>query len=227
MRLKNLILGDMKFQYKYGFYAVYLILVILYSCILFALPEGWREKAADIMILTDPAAMGLFFMGAILMLEKSQRVINSIAVSPVETWEYIISKAVSISIISVLVALVLSLISGKSNVFGTLTGTFLGSIIFTMLGLWIAMKVKTLNSFMVCTVPIEIIFFVPAILYLFGIQSKWMLLLPACAIMHMYMGYDSYFFLCLLICVIWSTLILYLVNKTFAKVVRNMGGMKL
>ena len=30
MRLKNLILGDIKFQFKYGFYFLYLFLSIIY-----------------------------------------------------------------------------------------------------------------------------------------------------------------------------------------------------
>ena len=76
MRLKNLILGDIKFQFKYGFYFLYLFLSIIYICIINVFPTFMREKIAIIMIYSDPAAMGLFFMGAIVLLEKSQRVLN-------------------------------------------------------------------------------------------------------------------------------------------------------
>lgn len=227
MRIKNLIKGDIRFQYKYGFYGVYVIILILYACILFAFPNDYREKAADIMIMTDPAAMGLFFMGAIFMLEKSQRVINSIAVSPVKVWEYILSKAISIGLISVLVSVVLELISGAGNLLGVIIGTLLGSVIFTMLGLFVAIKVNSLNSFMICTVPFEILFFVPALLYLFGIQNDVMLLHPACAIMHLYMKVDQKFILCMLICVVWAGAILWLTNSVLKKNIRSLGGMKL
>ena len=72
MRLKKLFLLDMRFQAKYGFYFLYAVLTVIYIAVLFALLENWKEKAAVILIFSDPASMGLFFMGAIVLLEKSQ-----------------------------------------------------------------------------------------------------------------------------------------------------------
>lgn len=227
MRLKNLIIGDMRFQYKYGFYLVYVIIVILYSCILFALPESIREKATLIMILTDPAAMGLFFMGAILMLEKSQRVLNTIAVTPVKISEYVISKAISISIISVLVGLILGIINGNRNILGILIGTLFGSVIFTMVGLFIAIHTNSLNSFMIGTVPMELIFFVPAILYLFGFKNDFMLLHPSCAIMQLYMGLTNQVIICILVCIAWSLIVFRITCKSLEKMMKQIGGIKL
>jgi len=74
MRLKALLIGDIRFQFKYGFYFLYLIFTILYVGMLYALPAAWRERAAVLMIFTDPAAMGLYFMGAIVLFEKGERV---------------------------------------------------------------------------------------------------------------------------------------------------------
>jgi fluoroquinolone transport system permease protein len=52
------------------------------------------------MIFSDPAAMGLYFMGAIVLFEKSERVLSAIAVSPVKPREYVLSKLCSIGIVS-------------------------------------------------------------------------------------------------------------------------------
>ena len=57
MRLKNLVLWDMRLQAKYGFYFLYAVLTALYLIVLLALPPAWREKAAAILIFSDPAAM--------------------------------------------------------------------------------------------------------------------------------------------------------------------------
>ena len=70
MRFKKLFLWDLRFQAKYGFYFLYTVLTVIYVTVLFALPESWQEKAAAILIFSDPAAMGLFFMGAIVLLER-------------------------------------------------------------------------------------------------------------------------------------------------------------
>ena len=88
MRLGRLICGDIHFQWKYGFYFIYFILTVLYVCGIAALPEHWKTDIASIMIYSDPAAMGLFFMGAIVLLEKSQKVLNAMVVSPVKISEY-------------------------------------------------------------------------------------------------------------------------------------------
>ncbi|MHB8131355.1 MAG: fluoroquinolone export ABC transporter permease subunit, partial [Mobilitalea sp.] len=151
MRIRNLILGDVKFQLKYGFYFVYAVFTLIYILLLFALPVAAKEKAVTILIYTDPAAMGLFFMGAIVLLEKSQRVLNSIAVSPVKVSEYIISKVVSLGAISTLVGVIISASAGTGNIFGVMIGTFLGSVIFSLFGLMVAAKINSLNQFMVAS----------------------------------------------------------------------------
>ncbi|MFR1297115.1 MAG: hypothetical protein ACLSBH_17740 [Coprobacillus cateniformis] len=60
-----------------------LFLQFFSAFVLVILPETWQETVASLMIYSDPAAMGLFFMGAIVLFEKSQRVLNSLAVSPI------------------------------------------------------------------------------------------------------------------------------------------------
>lgn len=73
MRLGRLICGDIHFQWKYGFYFIYFILTVLYVCGIAALTGHWKTDIASIMIYSDPAAMGLFFMGAIVLLEKKSK----------------------------------------------------------------------------------------------------------------------------------------------------------
>lgn len=92
MRLRSLFLFDMRFQAKYGFYFLYAVLTVIYIVALFAIPDNWREKAAAIFIFSDPAAMGLFFMGATVLLEKTQHTPCTVAVSPVRAVEYIFAK---------------------------------------------------------------------------------------------------------------------------------------
>ena len=54
----------------------------------------------------------MFFMGAIILLEKSQRVTSLFAVSPLKESEYIGSKVLSISLIAVFVAGVAPVLAG-------------------------------------------------------------------------------------------------------------------
>lgn len=113
-------------------------------------------------------------MGAIVLLEKSQGVLNAVAVSPIKTSEYIISKVVSLCFITEIVALIIALAAGVENLLLTLVGTALTSIIFTLIGIIAGTKVNSLNQFIFAIIPIELVCFIPPIFYLFGSwQRLW------------------------------------------------------
>ncbi|NYB75170.1 ABC transporter permease [Sedimentibacter hydroxybenzoicus DSM 7310] len=226
MRLINLIYGDCRFQFKYGFYFIYSIFTIMYVTIVLFLPLEWREKAAAVLIFSDPSAMGLFFMGAIVLFEKSERVLSTIAVSPVRADEYIISKVVSLGIISAISGASIALSADAQNMLIVITGVIAGSALFTLIGLIVAVNINSLNQFVTAAVPIEIIIFTPPILYLFGYDNKFMLLHPGCVIISMISGSSDYI-LFLPIFIIWFLFLYKMARINVIKMFQNLGGIKL
>lgn len=188
MRLINLLLWDMKFQGRYGFYLLYGILTAFYIVLLLSLPQSWKENAAAMLIYSDPAAMGLFFMGAIILLEKSQRVTPFFAVSPIRVWEYVCSRVISLSMLALLVGVPLAAVANLESLPFVLMGTFLASVLFALSGLIIATKITSLNQFILATVPVEIIALVPAILHLFDITPDFIRIYPGNVCMDMITG---------------------------------------
>lgn len=226
MRLGSLFLWDIRFQAKYGFYFLYAVLTAIYTIALFAVPESWKEKTAAILIFSDPASMGLFFMGAIILLEKNQHTPCAFAVSPVRPMEYIIAKVSSLSAISLVVAAILALAAGVNHLHIVLPGTVISSAIFTLLGIIIATKINSLNQFILWTVPLEILCFVPAILHLFKITPAWLRYYPINICMEMVSG-------CapspigILVVLILIAILLVLSKYCVLKMWRSMGGVKL
>ena len=102
MKLKGLILGDIRQQYKYGFYALYTLFTLVYIAVLRILPMQWKELCTTTLIFSDPVLIGLMFMGAIILFEKSEKVMQALAVSPISIHAYILSKVISIGLISLL-----------------------------------------------------------------------------------------------------------------------------
>lgn len=190
MRLRSLFLFDMRFQAKYGFYFLYTVLTAVYIVILLAIPGSWREKAAAVLIFSDPAAMGLFFMGAIVLLEKSQHTPCALAVSPVRAIEYMIAKAGSLSAVSLAVAALLALAADAKHLHIILPGTMISSVVFTLLGMIVATKTESLNQFILWTVPVELACFVPAVLHLFEVTPAWLKYYPANVCMDMVSGHS-------------------------------------
>lgn len=226
MRIIKLILGDIRFQFKYGFYFIYGMFCAIYVFLLFIFPETWRERAASIMIYSDPAAMGLFFMGAIVLLEKSQRVLNALAVSPVKVIEYITAKVISLAFISVLVSLALALVAELQNIPVVLITTALTSIIFTLLGLIVATKINSLNQYIIATVPLEIICFIPPIIYLFAPTAimRWYPLNGSIALISN-SSQNSLYDIVMLLIVIGCLFIV--AHRTTTKMWKSLGGVKL
>ncbi len=226
MRLKSLFLLDMRFQAKYGFYFLYAILTVVYTIILFALPENWREKAAALLIFSDPASMGLFFMGAIVLLEKSQHTPCAFAVSPIRPMEYVIAKISSLSAISLVVSAILALAASVNRLHIVLFGTIISSVIFTLLAIIVATKIISLNQFILWTVPIEIICFVPAILHLFKITPAWLGYYPINVCMEMVSGHAPSAIGLLGVAALMAVL-LVLSKNSVLKMWSSMGGVKL
>ena len=226
MRLGNLFLWDIRFQAKYGFYFLYAVLTLIYTIALFAVPGSWKENTTAILIFSDPASMGLFFMGAIVLLEKSQHTPCAFAVSPVQPMEYIIAKVGSLSAISLVVAAMLAFAASVNNLHIVLLGTVMSSAIFTLLGIIIATKIISLNQFILWTVPIEIVCFVPAILHLFKITPAWLRYYPINVCMDMVSGYAPSG-IGILVVMALTAILLVLSKHCVLKMWGSTGGVKL
>lgn len=227
MRLLNLIKGELRIVMKNGIVFVYTIFTLLYMLIIYLVPESAKIPAAQIAML-DPAAMGIFFMGAMILFEKSQRVQSSIAISPVKVGEYIIAKVVCLLIVALVMSFILGVFAGIGNILLTILGIILTSTLFSIFGLIIACKIKSLNSFIIATVPVEIMMFLPAILYMFdGINSPLWLLTPGVAGISMIIGETKYLWLTLISIITWIIIFFFICKKVVKRSFVMMEEIKL
>lgn len=228
MRLLNLTLNEFRFLYKYGILWIYAAFTILYLCLLALIPESAKQMTAIILVFTDPAAMGLFFMGAVVLLEKSQRVSNTIAVSPVLHSEYIIAKVISIMITGCVVGLIICLFAKVQNIFFVVVGIALSSVLFSLISLIVASRVETLNGFMIATVPFEIVICIPPLLYLFKVISSplWTIHpgVAAMKILHLENGFQI-FDLVSILC--WIVILFIICKNEVRKSFVKLGGVKI
>lgn len=188
MRILYTTLHDMKFQFKYGFYFIYAIMVLFYIVLMEFLPETWRSNATAIILFIDPAALGLFFIGGILLLEKNERVLDALFVSPLEIWEYVLAKAVSLGLISVLVGVVIAIVGlgNKVNFPVLILSLMIGSVLYTFVGMAAGVKAKTVNQYMIITVPAETLLGTPPVLLLFGVKSLFLELMPGSLVLRLF-----------------------------------------
>ena len=186
MRFLSVLKGDIHFQYRYGFYFIYALFTLLYILILQLVSDQWKARAAMLMIYSDPAVLGLFFMGAILQFEKDEHTLHSLVISPLKPYEYVISKLCSLSLIATLVALsIAGFGSIIANPIRIGIAIFIGSFLFSSLGLILATKTETINKFILATVPWLLVITLPAIIYIMRPGSVWMLLHPGICLIEL------------------------------------------
>ncbi len=227
MRLYKLIHADIRFQYKYGFYFLYTVFTLFYIFLIGVIPQEWKKTVSAVLIYSDPAAMGLFFMGAIVLLEKSQRVLDSIAVSPVSVREYIAAKVVSLCVIGVLVGTILAISANNQNIFLTICGLTLSSVLFSLVGIIIAVKINSLNQFVVETVPYLLILSVLPVVSLFFSFGRFMFLHPGAAALGLINGGQENPIIYILVLILWNMGALVICNRAVKKAFLELGGVKL
>jgi len=102
MRLTAALTYDIRLQFRHYFYYAYLIVSIIYVIILRAVPLDFRQTAAVLVIFTDPSTLGFFFLGGIILLERGQKTLEGLFVTPLRVFEYMLSKILSLTLLALL-----------------------------------------------------------------------------------------------------------------------------
>lgn len=182
-RLVSCLKADLLFQFKQGFYFVYLVLLLLYLVLLEQFPADTVKIILPILIYIDPSVLGLFFIGGIVLLEKQQGILSLLHISPLKVSEYLFSKLLTLSFISLLVGVLLSLTSyqGKTDFLILIIGIIVSSVFYTMIGLLVSTKARNVNGYFISIIPWMLLLVIPCFLLLLPRQMFLFNLIPAVA----------------------------------------------
>jgi fluoroquinolone transport system permease protein len=162
----------------------------MYLIILSFLPKDILSVGLPLVVFSDPSVLGLFFIGGIIMLEKTQGILSVLVVSPLRTIEYILSKVISLAFVSVLAAIAITGFSHYENVNWLLVflSTVLTSGIFTLCGIMITAGCNTVNQYMVKTVPYMLLFVLPCFSLIGFPYSDLFTIIPSVAALRLMLG---------------------------------------
>jgi fluoroquinolone transport system permease protein len=232
MRFLSALINDIRYQMKYGFYFLYAFFSAFYITALFLCPQEYKQVVASIIVLTDPAMLGSFFIGGIWLLEKGEGLHSFWGISPLRPIEYILSKAVSLAIISTVSADIIVMIGLRAtvNYFALSIGVFAGSMIFTTIGLIAASFARSVNQYMLLISPLEVIVTLPMILAVFGITHPVLDIIPGMALWRMIsytvgMTDSVEIWLCINL-VVWLGIVFFFANRRIPQALLLDGGEK-
>lgn len=180
--LGTLIAHDARLQYRYGIYPAYAVVVALYVALLQLFGTHLPPWLPAVIIFTDPAALGFFFLGALMMLERSEGVRAALAITPMTSAGYFASKATTLTGMALVACTAILLASrDPANPPLLLLSVALTSIQYVGLGVPIALRFKTVNGYLIGSAILLTPVVAPGLLALLDPFPTWLLVVPAVA----------------------------------------------
>ena len=178
--LLKILKWEMILQLRYNIVTVALILALLYIIVLRSLTNMDITQLLIVLVLSDPVMFGVMFVGVLVLYEKDNNTLNALLVSPMKPSHYLLSKAISLTLIATPVALAIAVFGFgiQLNYLYFLISVVLTSVIFVFLGFAVVSNVKGFNQYVIkfalFTLPVSI-----PVLELFNIaHSKLFYLIP-------------------------------------------------
>ncbi len=179
-RLAALISLDTRLQWRNGIYYAYAFVVGFYALILVYLGAWLPAWAVGVVIYSDPAVLGFFFLGALMMLEKAEGTRTALAIAPVSPGDYFWAKALTLTIVAVIAVAVIGTLAHSSTNWPLLVAaTVLTSIQYIGIGVPIARRFKTVTSYLIGSAGLLIPVVAPGMLALYDPMPAWAIVIPA------------------------------------------------
>jgi len=188
VNVKELISVDLKLGIRTWVYPLYLLAAIFVGLILRAFPEAITQAIAPVILFMEPSLLGITFIGAIILFDKKDNVLGALAVTPLDMREYIWGKVIMMTSMSLVVAIIILLIGIGliEKTLYVLWGVFITSLLYTIMGIGMVAKHKSLDDYFVPLLAIFAISLVP-IFGFYGIVENELL----DAILHLIPSYES------------------------------------
>ncbi|RPA68011.1 ABC transporter permease [Cyclobacteriaceae bacterium YHN15] len=212
-QLAHLLKFDFLLINKNKIITVSLIVTAIYVGVFKALAAmGNIEKLLVLVIFNDPALLGFLFIGVMVLFEKNENTLEVLAVTPIKTSNYILSKSIALTIISLFCcyAMVIAGYGLDFNFIHFTTGTILTTFIFSMLGFVAVAGQSTFNKYILRALGIILLLSLPFLGYFEMVPKIWFVLFPTQPAIDLYdLSFStnpstSEILTAYLLCIIWS-----------------------
>lgn len=179
--LRSMLAWDVRLQRRYGFYAVYVVLTMVFVLGLRALGPELRTDAAVLLIVIDPTVLGFYFIASLVLFEKEEGVLDALVVSPLGDHGYLVSKVITLSLLAVVAATLVAVL-GHGSTPGLailVVGVALSASLFVLVGFVAVARFDSINEYFISAVGWGTILFLPLFGYIGVVETRLFYLLPA------------------------------------------------
>ncbi len=231
MRALQVFFCDIRYQFKYGFYFLYAIIAAAYIAFLYLVPPALQRPAAAFIILTDPATLGFFFVGAMVLLERDEGLHSYYTITPATVTEYVLGKAFSLALVSATAGTVIAaaVFGRQVNFLLLLTGLAVGTPVFTLSGLAVGTASRSVNQYFVFSIPVGVLLIAPTFAIFADVYHPAIEILPATQLLRVIQGalgmlLPHSLLLSLTGLFFWSLLAVWLTGRTFSRYLQKGGN---
>lgn len=181
-RLSATVRWDVVRQFRSGFYYASGFFVLVWAAVFVPLPAGTLDLGLMLpaLMLVNLSVVAFYYVGALVLLEKSEGSLLGIVVSPLRGHEYLLGKVISLTGLAVLesgVLVVLIYGVGFRPLF-LLSGMVLLSGFYVLVGFMVIVRYGSINEFLLPSIVLVTGLIAPAVDY-FGLwQSPFFYLHP-------------------------------------------------
>lgn len=161
---------DFTLLFRHGFVAAYALIGLMYAAIAGALPQAWGAAVLPVMVWSDPVFFGFFFAGATVCLDLAQGTFRALAATPLRPSAYFLVKSANLALLAyaMAVGIALAVCGFAFRPLVLLVAIVLGGAPSALLGAALALRLGSINRFMVAAIPGLLWFSFPVLVYAAG-----------------------------------------------------------
>ncbi len=148
MTFLTLLKWDLKQQFRYKFWHAGSVLTMVWILLFKLIPPEQTSLWLAIVLFADTCTMGLLFIAGLLFLELRQGSVFAVAVTPLPTHLWLLSKIVSLTIFCTFFSMLIILFSANDvDWLRLIPALALSAALYTLIGFMIAAPFRSVTSY--------------------------------------------------------------------------------
>lgn len=149
-RLWSTVLTDVRLQWRHGFYYAAAAVTVISVLLGRQLPEASLASLLSLVIVNNLMINGFYFVAGLVLLEKGEGTMEAQVTTPLRAGEYLASKAITLSLLSLLEAVVIVLLTFGSppRPLALVAGVLLGTTFYSLAGFIVVARYDSINEYL-------------------------------------------------------------------------------
>lgn len=175
--LARLVLWDVRLQARENVYFFTVLTTAAFGIVILLLPAHAPDAVVTAILFLDPAIVGVSFVGAIILMERSQNTLAALSVTPARPTHYVLARVITLTGLTFAGGMVLVGVA-YHPVRSDIVLRFVPALAFTgslavLAGLVVIAISRSMNHFIARLFPITVVIDLPLIAHFGVVEGPW------------------------------------------------------